>query len=116
LSFLAHCGGERKVQNVSSIIRMARVWISNCNLDNLIRGLMRLSSEKQKENTRIASALDPAQLKCPLILVNEKNNKSGKPTLLVHCFFCFFILHFFGVPHLATCIFLILYNEPELGA
>jgi len=23
---------------------------------------------------------------------------------------------FFGVPHLATCIFLIFYNEPELGA
>jgi len=22
---------------------------------------------------------------------------------------------FFGVPHLATCIFLVFYNEPELG-
>jgi len=29
----------------------------------------------------------------------------------------FFVLKkFFGVPHLATCIFLIFYNEPELGA
>jgi hypothetical protein len=28
----------------------------------------------------------------------------------------FFFLFFFGVPHLATCIFLIFYNEPELGA
>ncbi len=27
-----------------------------------------------------------------------------------------FTLSFFGVPHLATCIFLIFYNEPELGA
>ena len=26
------------------------------------------------------------------------------------------ILPFFGVPHLATCIFLIFYNKPELGA
>jgi len=25
-------------------------------------------------------------------------------------------LSFFGVPHLATCIFLIFYDEPELGA
>ncbi len=24
-------------------------------------------------------------------------------------------LYFFGVPHLATCIFLFFYNEPELG-
>jgi len=23
--------------------------------------------------------------------------------------------YFFGVPHLATCIFLFFYNEPELG-
>jgi hypothetical protein len=28
----------------------------------------------------------------------------------------FFKYIFFGVPHLATCIFLFLYNEPELGA
>jgi len=28
---------------------------------------------------------------------------------------CFFNIIFFGVPHLATCIFLFLYNEPELG-
>jgi len=24
-------------------------------------------------------------------------------------------MYFFGVPHLATCIFLFFYNEPELG-
>jgi hypothetical protein len=28
----------------------------------------------------------------------------------------FSLLIFFGVPHLATCIFLIFYKEPELGA
>jgi hypothetical protein len=28
----------------------------------------------------------------------------------------FFSSFFFGVPHFATCIFLIFYNEPELGA
>jgi len=28
----------------------------------------------------------------------------------------FFKYIFFGLPHLATCIFLIFYNEPELGA
>jgi hypothetical protein len=27
----------------------------------------------------------------------------------------FFSKYFFGVPHLATCIFLFVYNEPELG-
>ena len=27
----------------------------------------------------------------------------------------FFFKYFFGVPHLATCIFLFFYNEPELG-
>jgi len=27
----------------------------------------------------------------------------------------FFLNIFFGVPHLATCIFLFFYNEPELG-
>ncbi len=27
----------------------------------------------------------------------------------------FFFKIFFGVPHLATCIFLVFYNEPELG-
>ncbi len=26
-----------------------------------------------------------------------------------------FFKYFFGVPHLATCIFLFFYNEPELG-
>jgi len=28
---------------------------------------------------------------------------------------CIFFKYFFGVPHLATCIFLFFYNEPELG-
>jgi len=27
----------------------------------------------------------------------------------------YFFKYFFGVPHLATCIFLVFYNEPELG-
>ncbi len=27
----------------------------------------------------------------------------------------FYLTYFFGVPHLATCIFLIFYIEPELG-
>jgi len=27
----------------------------------------------------------------------------------------FFYKYFFGVPHLATCIFLVFYNEPKLG-
>jgi len=27
----------------------------------------------------------------------------------------FLYKYFFGVPHLATCIFLFFYNEPELG-
>jgi len=27
----------------------------------------------------------------------------------------FVYIFFFGVPHLATCIFLVFYNEPELG-
>jgi len=26
-----------------------------------------------------------------------------------------FLIYFFGVPHLATCIFLFFYNGPELG-
>jgi hypothetical protein len=28
----------------------------------------------------------------------------------------FLFKKFFGVPHLAICVFLIFYNEPELGA
>ncbi len=32
----------------------------------------------------------------------------------MHRFFLFFLI-FFGVPHSATCIFLIFYNETELG-
>ncbi len=27
----------------------------------------------------------------------------------------FIYIYFFGVPHLATCIFLVFYKEPELG-
>jgi len=30
-------------------------------------------------------------------------------------FFSIFKKYFFGVPHLATCIFLFFYNEQELG-
>jgi len=46
-----------------------------------------------------------------------------KPRLQIFFFPCFctleflilFLNIFFGVPHLATCIFLFFYNEPELG-
>jgi hypothetical protein len=32
-----------------------------------------------------------------------------------NCLVSFFFKYFFGVPHLATCIFLFFYNEPKLG-
>jgi len=36
--------------------------------------------------------------------------------LMIQNVYIFFYKCFFGVPHLATCISLIFYNEPELGA
>jgi hypothetical protein len=35
--------------------------------------------------------------------------------LALHLLSVFFFKYFFGVPHLATCIFLFFYNKPELG-
>jgi len=35
--------------------------------------------------------------------------------LIRECLKGFFFKYFFGVPHLATCIFLFFYNEPELS-
>jgi len=38
-----------------------------------------------------------------------------KPFLCNYISIVFFNIHFFGLPHLATCIFFFFYNEPELG-
>jgi len=60
------------------------------------------------DNVRSAGQIQPP----PRSFVRPTENLSNCAFSKIY----YFQKKIFGVPHLATCIFLIFYNEPELGA